>query len=167
MVRAHTLQQKDVGKNNMLAFQDAFSIFNLEQAKATIKQSGNTDVKRVALDIVDVVKASDLDTKNNVAQVVEAWSISLNAVPWADKVQAYFSDKKDVISVYAVKYLHENQMIIVVDDMTSDNVLEYNMFAFQVRNKYPELYDFMVIDLKSYEMMRDEFEKISNVYVRG
>ncbi len=68
--------------------------------------------------------------------------------------------------MYSAGFLCKKQLLIIVDDMASDNVLDYNGFAFDFRNRYKETKDFMVIDRESYDHLKNEFEECDEVYRR-
>ena len=48
----------------------------------------------------------------------------------------------------------------IVDDMESDNVLDYNGFALHLRNKYNKIKDFMVIDRESYDHLKKNLKNV-------
>lgn len=86
---------------------------------------------------------------------------------WIEELRCFCEKNPDIQKVYCVDFLCKKQLLIIVDDMASDNVLDYNGFAFGLRNKYKEIKDFMVIDRESYNCFKNEFEKCEEVYRKG
>ncbi len=104
--------------------------------------------------------------KNILADVIESWSINLNSIAWREEMKKFCKKNRDIQSVYSVVFLCKKQLLIIVDDMSSDNVLDYNGFAFEIRNRYREIKDFMVIDRESYDHLKNELEECDEVYRR-
>lgn len=167
MNSAYTLSQKDIEVENMCAFQNAISGYRLDCAKEIIKDADNADVKELTMDIVSSAKQCDIKTKNYLADMIEAWSINLDSIMWTEDICDFCEQHADIHSVYSVMFLHKRQLIIVVDDMTKDSVLDYNMFAFDMRNRYSEINDFMVIDMDAFNHIINEFDTCDEVYRRG
>lgn len=90
-----------------------------------------------------------------------------NIVAWAGDVRSYCKDKEDIAGAYSVRLLNKKQLVIIVDDMSKDSVLDYNMYAFELRGRYLDIYDFMVIDIEAFESLKCEFESCNEVYKRG
>lgn len=163
----YNILQKNAEQENMRSFQNAISSFRLDLAKDVVNASNETDVKELALDIVSSAKEMDLESKNILADVIEAWSINLSSMTWLEELRHFCEKNQDIQSVYSVDFLCKKQLLIIVDDMASDKVLDYNGFAFDLRNRYKEIKDFMVIDRESYNCLKNEFEKCDEVYRRG
>lgn len=167
MNSAYTLPQKDIEAQNMCAFQNAISGYRLECAREIIKNADDSDIKELTMDIVSSVKRYDITTQNKLADLIEAWSINLNSIRWKEDVCDFCKQNADICSAYSVMFLHKRQLVIVVDDMTKDTVLNYNMFAFDLRNRYPEINDFMVIDDEAFNHIINEFDTCDDIYRRG
>lgn len=167
MKTAYNVHKKDVENLNMLSFQNAIASIRLDDAENTIKSSSEKELKDLAINIFSKVKKTDVQIQNQLADMIEAWSINLNAVAWTEDIKKYCADKNDIRCAYSVRFLNNKQLVIVVDDMSQDSVLEYNMFAFELRDKYPDIYDFMVIDADAFDSLKDEFETCNEVYKRG
>lgn len=163
----YTLSQKNVKDGNMYAFQNAMSGYRLDCAREIIKNTDDSDVKELAVNIVSSAKQCDITSQNRLADLIEAWSINLNSIMWKEDVSNFCKQSSDIQSAYSVMFLHKRQLIIVVDDMTRDTVLDYNEFAFDLRVKYPEISDFMVIDIAAFNHIINEFDTCENIYKRG
>lgn len=167
MGRAYTLQQKGIETENMRTFQNAVSNYRLDLARDIIKNSGDFEAKELAMDIVSAARQGDIQTKNCLADMIEAWSINLNSDMWIDEVCSFCRQKPDIHSACSAMFLYKKHLFIIVDDMAQDSVLDYNLFAFELRGKYPEIKDFMVIDTEAFSRMKDELNLCSDIYKRG
>ena len=61
----------------------------------------------------------------------------------------------------------KTEFIIVMDDSSVDEVLEYNGFAFDLRRKFDESHDFMVLEVNTSNGIGQMFEEINVLYERG
>lgn len=166
MKNTYNIPQKGISEINMRSFQKAFSILGLNDAEEKVKSADGEDVKDFTLELISHAKNSDLRTIGSLTKMVEAWSCKLNAYAWSDEVERYCSEKHDIAMSVVVKFLNKTHLIIVVDDMAQDSVLEYNMFAFDLREKYKDIYDFMVIDKAAFLNMKENFESCNDIYNR-
>mgnify|MGYP003419949407 CR=1 FL=1 len=167
MNNTYAIPQSSVENTNMYAFQNAFASYRLDLAKETVRNSDDSDVKELTLGIVSRAQTGNLDTMNSLADMIEAWSINFSSPTWISDLKDYCKEKADIQKAYSVMFLQKRQLIVVVDDMANDNVLDYNMFAFELRNNHRELKDFMVIDAEAFEHIKNEFDACKEVYRRG
>ena len=59
------------------------------------------------------------------------------------------------------------EVVVVVDDSTQEHVLDYNEFLFEIRSKYDEIHDFMVIDEVLKAALPAMYTRVNSVYKRG
>lgn len=108
--------------------------------------------------------------KNKLVDIVEAWStwsISLNDREWREELKVFCKEKENIVSAFAVSNSGKEEFIILMDDVTDDSALEYNEFAFELRAKYSNVHDFMILDANMEESINSMFQKKERIYMRG
>lgn len=121
--------------------------------------------KMLTLNIVTSCK--DRDSQNRIVDMIEAWSLDLNKCRWHGELIEFCKSKDDIAKAISAKNGGKTEFIIVMDDSSVDRVLEYNGFAFDLRRKYDEIYDFMVLDANTSNGIGQMFEEINVLYERG
>ncbi len=163
--------KKEYTKDNFEAFKSGITNMRIKEAeKKVIKSSASADEFKILTYQLfeEVGNNSSNDQKNKMVDIVEAWSISLNDSEWYEELKEFCEKKENIVSAFAVSNNKEKEeFIILVDDVTDDSVLEYNEFAFELRTKYSNIYDFMIIDTNMEESINSMFHNKEKIYMRG
>lgn len=157
-------------KDNFEAFKTGITNMRIEEAeKKVIKSDASADeFKILTVQLFHEVENISSNTqKNKMVDIVEAWSISLNDKEWREELKVFCKGKENIVSAFAVSNSGKEEFIILMDDVTDDSVLEYNEFAFELRDKYSNIHDFMILDANMEESINSMFHKKERVYMRG
>ncbi len=116
-----------------------------------IKSSGDEELMQNAMDdIYDILDQYSEEEK------------------WKNELKKYCASHRDINKALSVSKNNDSQeFIIIMDDSTSDSVLDYNEFGYQLREKYPDsIDDFMVLDVDTSKGITDSYDQIDYLYER-
>lgn len=65
------------------------------------------------------------------------------------KIKEFCSDKQDILYVLLGHNNEKDELVLVMQDSTKDNVLDYNDFCFQIKNEFAGIDDFLVLDINT------------------
>lgn len=85
---------------------------------------------------------------------------------WQEELVNFCKKNSDINAAFSVRNNGNVEFIIVIDDVTSENVLSYNEFGFELRKHYNEIYDFMILDSDMVDGIESMFEKTEKIYER-
>ena len=156
-----------ISETGMQSFQMAITDMRVKDAEKIVKDSmaSINEYKMLTLDIVTSCK--DGYSQNKMVDVIEAWSLSLDRCGWHKELIEFCRGKDDIVRAMDAKNNGQKEFIIIMDDSSVDTVLDYNGFAFDLRRKYDEIYDFMVLDVNTSKGIEQMFEEINVLYERG
>lgn len=157
-------------KDNFEAFKTGITNMRIEEAeKKVIKSNASAEeFKILTVQLFQEVENKSSNTqKNEMVDIVEAWSISLSNKEWREELKVFCKGKENIVSAFAVSNSGKEEFIILMDDVTDDSVLEYNEFAFELRAKYSNIHDFMILDVNMEESIASMFHKKERIYMRG
>ena len=138
----------------------------IEQSIVQESSFSATKYKGLSVNIMDDVRCcGDSRTMIAVAKTVEKWT--RNDISWVNEVLCFCKENEEIQSVYIGNKENIKEIIFTVDDSTSEDVLEYNDFMFNIREKYDEVHDFMVIDKSMKEVLDAMYLTIESIYTRG
>ena len=140
----------------------------LEVTKAYVKESKYVGemYKELSLNIMDRVgMCGDSFTMAQVANVVQHWA--KEATGWIKEILDFCRNHTDIEEFVIGKNQDRQDIIIVVDDSTTDEVLDYNDFLFEIRGNNKEIHDFMVIDSCMKSAIDAMYSNSEKKYVRG
>lgn len=104
---------------------------------------------------------------NGMVDIIDGWSLDIEQHIWKDEVILFCRNNSDIVSAMTGIKDDGQDLIIVMEDSTSDNVLDYNEFCFQMKEKYNEPDDFMVLDCNTAKGIECLYKKINTIYERG
>lgn len=143
-------------------------LINLTLSEEYIRQSdfSKEKYKTITLDVMDSVLVSgDAKTMNNVASVVAKWN--KKECEWVGYLLNWVKTLEDAQELLVCKNGSAIEVVVVVEDATRDEVLDYNEFLFEVRSKYDEVHDFMVLDEELKSALPAMYTQVDCIYKRG
>lgn len=161
---------KDNSKNNFESFKDGITSMRIKEAEKTVIKSDASaeEFKFLTVQLFKEVEHIKSNTqKNRIVDIVEAWSIDLNDSEWREELKVFCKKKQNIVSAFEVSNSGKEEFVILMDDVTDDSVLEYNEFAFELRAKYSNIHDFMILDADMEESINSMFYNKEIIYERG
>lgn len=156
-----------ISELGMQSFQMAITDMRVRGAKKIVNDSKASINKYKMLTLNIVTSFKDGYSQNKMVDVIEAWSLSLDRYGWHKELIEFCMGKDDIVKAMDAKNNGQTEFIIIMDDSSVDTVLDYNGFAFDLRRKYDEIYDFMVLDVNTSKGIEQMFEEINVLYERG
>lgn len=155
------------GENGMRSLQKAVTEMRVMNAEKIVNESTASVNAYKMLTLNIVASCKDGYSQNRMVDMIEAWSLDLNKCGWHRELIEFCKSKNDIVKAISAKNGGKTEFIIVMDDSSVDEVLEYNGFAFDLRRKYDEIHDFMVLDVNTSNGIGQMFEEINVLYERG
>lgn len=152
---------------SMQSFQMAITDMRVKGAEKIIKESAASSDEYKMLTLNIMTSCTDNKGTNKIVDMIEAWSLNLNRCKWHEELIAFCQSKTDIVKAIIAKNSGQTEFIIVMEDSLSDAVLDYNGFAFDLRRKYKEISDFMILDVNTSKGIGQMFEEINVLYERG
>lgn len=122
--------------------------------------------KTMTLDVMDSVFVSgDTKTMHSVAGVVAKWNNCED--DWVGDLVSWAKTIEDAKELLICENGNVMEIVVVVDDSTKDHVLDYNEFLFEIRGKYDEIHDFMVLDDELRAALPAMYTQVKCIYKRG
>lgn len=141
----------------------AFEISNTYLQKSDYSKA---KYKALSLDIMDGVRnCGDIDTMNVVSNIVARWGVQESE--WISDIIEFSKGKEDIEEFFVGENDLVKDVILIVDDTTEEHILDYNEFLFNIRDKYDEIHDFMVIDECMKSAINAMYNVVSCIYKRG
>jgi hypothetical protein len=104
----------------------------------------------------------------HISSIIKNWKDGIVSELWKEELKSFCIEHEDIIASYSAEDEGKRLFIIVMDDSTSDKVLDYNEFGFELKKKYPnEIDDFMVLDSITVNGIDGLLNKVSNIYTKG
>ncbi len=164
------IKQKYTTSDNFERFKEELTNMRVGEAKNKIINS-ETSVKKfkiLTIQLIDEVdKTNSNIRRNEMVDLVEAWSISLSDNAWRDELILFCKNRRNIVSAFIVSNNGKDEFVIFMDDVTDESVLEYNEFAFELRAKYDDIHDFMILDVGMKESIDNMFSNKEKIYERG
>ena len=93
------------------------------------------------------MKAESNETSNIILNFIEAVQ-KRNGKDnvYLSKIVLFAKEHQDIKAALIYANNDISDIVIVVDDTTKDAVLSYNDFLFDMRDRYSEVHDFMIVD---------------------
>lgn len=157
-------------KNFTDEFANAFTELRYKQAESKIENySYNAEpLKVLALDIFhESTRNTVREDTNRVLDIIETWSLDIEQCEWKEKVITFCKSQTDICKVLIGKKADAQELIIVMEDSTNDNVLDYNEFGFAIMKETKTLSDFMILDIETSKGIEYMYNNISILYKRG
>jgi chloramphenicol O-acetyltransferase len=133
-------------------------------------KADSVHIKDVTIDILNASKTVD---KNNrmeyISSIIDKWKETvIVSESWKRELYDYCLTHDDICTSMSAFDEGKKVFIVVMDDSTSDNVMDYNEFGFQLLQKYQDsVNDFMVLDKITSSGIEDLFTNIEIIYKRG
>ncbi len=164
------VKQKYTTSDNFERFKEEITSMRVDEAKNKIVSSETSanKFKILTIQLIDEVdKMNSSIQKNKMIDVIEAWSISLSDNTWRDELISFCKKRSNIVSAFVVSNNGKDEFVIFMDDVTDESVLEYNEFGFELRAKYDDIHDFMILDVDMKESIKNMFANKEKVYERG
>ena len=164
------LKQEYTTSDNFEAFKAGMTSMRIKEAEKAIigSDASAKEFKILTVQLFEEAEnTSSNRQKNKMADIVEAWSISLNDSEWQEELISFCRKKENIISAFVVSNGEKEEFIILMDDVTDDSVLEYNEFAFELRARYSGIHDFMILDANMEASIHSMFYNKEKIYERG
>lgn len=162
-------KENSINEKSLLLLQKTVSRFKLDLAKETVEVTNcsKNEMKSLTRKIIDVVSTDDNAVlMNQVANAVYSWKKDTTQ-EWKTSLAAFARENAEINRVYAGKTDFGNEFVIVMDDSSSDAVLDYNDFCFELCDRYGDIEDFMVLDTEEYSAMSEQFKSFKKIFQRG
>lgn len=162
------MNTKKVKMTGGLKFEDYISLAELKVSEDYVEKSdfSKETYKTMTLDVMDsVIESGDAEIMHKVACVVA--KCGMHAREWVNDLLAWISELKDASELLVCENNNDTEVVVVVDDSTQEHVLDYNEFLFEIRSKYEEIHDFMVIDEELKVALPAMYTTVNCVYKRG
>lgn len=167
-MRTITNEKKDIYEMHDTQFQKVFTNLRVTQVKDDIADSEYSakDMKNLALEMVEHAKTLSISDTNQFLDMVELWSAKLKKGEWKEELIEYCKERHNIAKLLIASKNGCKEFIIIMDDSTDDSVLEYNEYAFEVRKKYDEISDFMILDINTSKGIEYMYDEIDMLYER-
>lgn len=162
--------KQEYTNDNFEAFKTGMTSMRMKEAeKAVIKSDASAkEFKILTVQLFEEVENEGSNTqKNKMADIIEAWSISLNDRDWREELVSFCRKKENIVSAFVVSNDEKEEFIILMDDVTDESVLEYNEFAFELRARHSNIHDFMILDSNMEASINNMFYNKDKIYERG
>ena len=138
--------------------------FELQECKDYINESNKSkqQYKVLVKDIIENIVVDNEDMKKCIS-VVNSWKSEISKCEWENELVSYCRTKEDILSVYRTLNNEKTEFILIMEDVTRDTYFDYSQFAFDFKEKYTEIYNFMILD-KSINNLGGMFENITKLY---
>lgn len=128
--------------------------------------ASRSEYKALTLDIMNEVKSSnDMYTMEAVAKVVGKWS--KEQLSYYEEVIDFCRVNEDISEFLIGSNDNINDIVLIVDDSTKENVLDYNDFLFKIRRDKSEINDFLVVDSFMLNAVCAMYKNLKSIYKRG
>lgn len=144
------------------------AVAEIKLSEEYVKQSelSKETYKMLTLNVMDTVLVSgDTKTMHNVAAVVAKWNKVESE--WVGTLLTWVKSLEDARELLICENNSVTEIVVIVDDSTKDHVLDYNEFLFDIREKYTEVHDFMIIDDELKAALPAMYTQVTNIYKRG
>ncbi len=154
--------------NTSLRLDDYISLFEFTVSEEYVKKSSfsKETYKTMTLDVMDsVMESKNAEIMHRVAKVVAKYGE--HTKEWINAILTWISGLDDASEMLICENDSVTEVVVVVDDSTQEHVLDYNEFLFEIRSKYEEVHDFMVIDEMLKTALPAMYTAVNSVYKRG
>jgi hypothetical protein len=140
---------------------------------ASCKVTQGSLVKSLTLQFLDATKkyaVSNNGLLDDLSSTIYSWisdvSPKILRNEWKTELTEYCMNNTDIIEALIYEDDNNNEFIIVMEDASSENILDYNDFGFSLTDKYDHITNFMVIDQDEKTGM-DMLNDYLQIYQRG
>ena len=159
-----------INENHFFVFTKSMSEVYFNESIECVRKADTSvdEMKNITVDIMKKVsEKKDPDLMNSVATTVQIWKKDKSKA-WKSAIIKFAKERPDIRSVNVVTTYDDMwEVVIVVEDTTKENVLDYNDFLFEVREKYNSMKDFMVIDENMKTALDSMYKRIEIIYKRS
>lgn len=147
--------------NTILKMRLYCDIDDICKSKASLDQ-----YKQLTIDVLNVTfdTGSNLSMKY-ISSVIEKWKDSLVNNTWKQELLSFCENHDDIIAAMTAIDEGNNIFVVVMEDSTSDNVIDYNIFGFDLIDKYrDDINDFMILDRNTANGIEDLLSDVVTIY---
>ncbi len=150
--------------NTVIDMRLDYDINEIKKANASAVQ-----YKELTLDVLSASKnTSSKYELQCIVDVIEKWKESVVGDLWKNEISNFCNEHSDIISALSASDEGKIMLIIVMEDSTSDNVIEYNGYGLDFIEKYKkQIYDFMILDKCTSNGIEELFSNIEIIYKKG
>lgn len=133
-----------------------------------VVEKTNADSRQYKKLVSDMLNLSQKINKSidleKISNCIDSWKESCVNNQWVIQLKEYFSKCKDVLYIYV--YCNR-EVVVVLEDITNDNLFIYNEFCFDLADKYQDINNFMVIDEEEAIGSQDLLRNYDMIYKKG
>lgn len=135
----------------------------------SLTHASREQFKKLTIDILTATK--DTGSKYGmkyISSIIDKWKDSIVRKNWEEELLSFCLTHDDIEASMLADDEGRRVFIIVMDDSTSDNVLDYNEFGFKLKEKYRnDIDDFMILDKITANGVEDLLNDVITIYKRG
>lgn len=135
----------------------------INESRASLDQ-----YKMLSLELVNATKYyGNKYNMQYISSIIEKWKESIVKDCWRDKLRCFCCEHDDIIASFSAIDEGKRIFILVMDDSTTDKVLDYNEFCFKFREEHKdEIDDFMVLDKLTVVGIDELLHEVQNIYTK-
>lgn len=145
----------------------------IDQSFSTAKKdvensiSSAKEIKELTTNIMqDISNREDTALMVDVIKTVNRWR-KTEVSRWGKGLISLANTYQNINAIYVKQNKEDTEFLLVVDDILSDEVLQYNEFCFELLEDFPEIDNFYIFDEEEYKGMYAEYVDFNKLYQRG
>lgn len=155
---------RDYFVNKVLELRLNCNIDDINTTNASLNQ-----YKELTINILNATKTTG--TKYGmkyISNIIDQWKETVVRDLWKKEIYDYCLTHDDISAALSVLDEDKRAFVIIMNDSTSDNVITYNEFGFDMIKKYhDDIFDFMILDKSTAKGLEDLFSGIESIYIKG
>lgn len=130
----------------------------------SVKKSQKSDDKqKYNIFIDDMINTfDDKATMDLCMEVISKWREKYYG-SWQNELVEFCKDKTDIKGAYRAFNDGQKEFVIMMEDSTKDSYFDYADFCFDLRSRYSEIHDFMILD-GTVNDLNSLFERVEKIY---
>lgn len=140
--------------------------FNISRECVNNTNTSTSNYKQLTLTFMDSVKNShDVPAMCNFNRIVGEWMAE--ELRYYAEIHSFCVNHNDITEVYLGINNKRKELVVLVDDSTKEETVDYNDFFFDIRDKYEEIDDFMIMDDFMKDSISAMYSNRETLYTRG
>lgn len=141
--------------------------FHTAKREVEYTTSSTNEIKELTANIMqDISNRQDPDLMVEVIKRVQRWKKAETPL-WQKGLLSLANTYSNISAIYVNHERESTEFLLVVDDVLSDEVLQYNEFCFELMEDVPQISNFYIFDEEEYRGMHTEYADYNQFYLRG